>query len=395
MGLFSRKVDRAAISPMPEVTAAVGSGFVNNGGFSGQNAGLQMVGQYYSYFEGPARNQAMSVPVIARSRDLHASVAAQVRLEMYNEVWDETTGEMVAKPIAPRSWLRQPDPALPYSTLMAWTIDDLFFFGRAFWLITSRTADGFPASFTRLPAAMVTTRDQPGPVFFAPSNQVYFQGGQIDENDLVQFISPIQGIIYQSVQAVQTAIRLEAARFRNANSSMPSGVLRQVGGEPLSATELADLSAAFNAARENNQTAALNEFLEYTETAATPDKMLLIDAADYQARDLTRLTNIPPYLAGISIGSYSYTTSQSAREDLYVFGTRAYLECIGQTLSMNNVLPKGTMCRFDIDDYLSSMIAEMDGDNETETSDAPGASSSEPRSTVTDIPKETSQEQML
>jgi len=26
------------------------------------------------------------------------------------------------------------------------------FFGRAFWYITSRTADGYPATFTRLPA---------------------------------------------------------------------------------------------------------------------------------------------------------------------------------------------------------------------------------------------------
>jgi hypothetical protein len=44
-------------------------------------------------------------------------------------------------------------------------------------------------------------------------------------------------------------------------SAIPAGILKQKGGEPFSAQELADLSAAFNAARASNQTAALNEYL--------------------------------------------------------------------------------------------------------------------------------------
>ena len=48
-----------------------------------------------------------------------------------------------------------------------------------------------------------------------------------------------------SEQSVATALKLEAARYRNASSAIPAGVLRQTGGEPLSAQELADLAAAF------------------------------------------------------------------------------------------------------------------------------------------------------
>jgi hypothetical protein len=138
---------------------------------------------------------------------------------------------------------------------MSWTLDDLFFFGRAFWYITSRTADGYPASYTRLPAANIQTLDQSGPVWFAPSKQVVFQGGELNPDDVVQFLSPIQGIIYMSEQSVSTALKLEAARYRNASSAIPAGVLRQTGGEPLSAQELADLASSFNAARATNQTA--------------------------------------------------------------------------------------------------------------------------------------------
>jgi hypothetical protein len=50
-----------------------------------------------------------------------------------------------------------------------------FFLEEAFLYVTSSTADGFPASFTRLPAAMVQTLDQSGPVWFAPSKQITFK----------------------------------------------------------------------------------------------------------------------------------------------------------------------------------------------------------------------------
>ena len=358
MGLFSKNnITKAAVSEPEYKAAAAGSG-----NYSGSPLGAGMVQQYYSYFEGPNRAAAISVPVISRSRDLIASVIGSTPLQMYNEIWDADAGEMTKAYIAPRSWLRQPDPTVPYSTLMSWTLDDLFFFGRAFWYIQERTADGFPSRFTRLPAAMVTTLDQPGPVFFAPSKQVYFQGGLMEdaEENLVQFISPIQGIMFQSPTAIDTALRLEQSRLRNAQSSIPSGTLYQTGGEPLSAQELADLAASFNSARMNNQTAALNEFLKYEETTATPDKMLLIDSARYQAEDLCRLTNVPSYLAGISIGSYAYSNSRSAREELYEFAARQYMNCIAETLSFNNITPRGTYIEFDIDDYIIGALPDAD-----------------------------------
>jgi hypothetical protein len=354
MAIFSRSVNKAAISPEPTKAAAAGGYYTN----SVNNGGAQMIGQYYSYIEGDARNRAMSVPTVSRARDLMASVLGCMQLKMYNEIWNGD--EMEKVPLAPRTWLRRIDPTLPNSFIMSWTFDDLFFFGRAFWYITSRTADGYPASFTRLPAAMVQTLDQSGPVWFAPSKEIIFQGGSLDPNDVVQFLSPIQGIVYMSEKAIATALQLEAARFRNSSSAIPAGILRQTGGEPLSAQELADLAAAFNAARATNQTAALNEFVTYTETLTSPDKMLLIDSAEFQAMEMARLCNIPPYLAGVSVGSYSYQSSAEARMDLWTFGVRAYADCIAGTLSQNNVLPNGTFCEFDVENYLKGEYSMSD-----------------------------------
>jgi phage portal protein BeeE len=348
MGLFDRKVSKAAISPAPAKAAAAGA---MSPGYNSSNVGVNMIGQYYTYQEGQLRAAAISIPAISRARDLLASVIGCMPLQMYNEMWNGEEMERVY--IAPRTWLRRPDPTVPYNFLMSWTFDDLYFYGRAFWYITSRTADGFPATFTRLPAGSVTTTDMAGPVWFAPSKQVYFQGGEIDPKNLVQFLSPTQGMVYSSQAAIETAIKIQDARARNASSSIPAGVLKQTGGEPLSAQELADLAAAFNQARATNQTAALNEFLSYEPTTMSPDKMLLIESANYSALETGgRIGNVPPYLIGVSTGSYSYQSSQQARMDLLFFGVKLYADAIAETLSMNNVLPNGTYVAFDYESYL-------------------------------------------
>ena len=348
MGIFDRKVNKAAISPAPAKAAAAGA---MNPGYNSSNVGANMIGQYYTYREGQLRAAAISIPAISRARDLLASVIGCMPLQMYNEMWNGEEMERVY--IAPRSWLRRPDQTVPYNFLMSWTFDDLYFYGRAFWYITSRTADGYPASFSRLPAGSVTTTDMAGPVWFAPSKEVYFQGGQIDPVNLVQFLSPTQGMVYSSQAAIETAIKIQDARARNASSSIPAGVLMQTGGEPLSAQELADLAAAFNTARATNQTAALNEFLKYEPTTMSPDKMLLIESANYSALETGgRIGNVPPYLIGVSTGSYSYQSSQQARMDLLFFGVKLYADAIAETLSMNNVLPNGTFVAFDYESYL-------------------------------------------
>ena len=346
MAIFGKnKTAAMGASVDPEIKAAVG--FANTPGISNNP-----VNNFFNYVEGERRGAAMQLATVSRARDLLASVISCMPLKMYGEMWDETEGEMEEIPLAPRSWLRQPDPSVTYNFLMAWTLDDLLFYGRAYWYISERSADGFPSKFKRLPVGSITLGDTVSTVPFGPSQDIYFAGNPMNANDIVQFLSPIQGIVYSSQQTIATALKIEDSRYTYARSSIPSGVLKQTGGEPLSAQELADLAAAFNQARLTNQTAALNEYLSYEPSTATPDKMLMIESAQYSALDLARLCGVPPYLVGVSTGAYAYTSSEQSRADLYIFGVKPYADCIASTLSMNNVLPRGTFVKFDAESYL-------------------------------------------
>ena len=354
MAIFKNKVTKAAISPQETapITAAAGGTY-----YTGNGSGEQSIGEYYSYIQGDLRNRAMRVPTINRARDLIASVIGNTPMKMYRKRWDENEGEMVEEEIAPRSWIAQPDPQLTYATFWSWVFDDLFFFGRAFLWCSSRTSDGMPNSYTRLPAAMVNTLDMTGPVFaFGKSNQIYFQGAQIPTEDVIQIIGANQGIIYQSPQVIATSLALEDARLRNSSSALPAGVLRQTSGEPLSGLELSELAQQFELARKSNQIAAINQFVEWQPTDVDASKMLLSEAAEFQSKEAARMCNIPFFLNGNSVGSYSYQSNQGARQDLYVFAARSYMSVIEQTMSMNSILPHGTIVKFDVDDYLSEIV---------------------------------------
>lgn len=355
MAILSKKT-KAAIS-VPTTKAAAAGGYLSTTGAT------NVFNQYYSWQEGELRNKCMSVPALSRARDLMASVISCMPLRMFNMVWDENEEKMIKKYIAPRSWLRQPDPQNTYGHFMSWVFDDLYFYGRSIIHISSRTADGYPASMQRLPVGSITSTDQVGPVWFAPSNQIYFNGVELDPRDLIQVLSPTTGIIYTSPAAIETALKINDARNRNASSAIPAGVLQIQSGEPLTASEMQDLAASFNAARAVNQTAVLSQELRYEPTTMTPDKMLLMESANYSALECgSRIGNVPPYLIGVSTGSYSYQSSQQARADLYIFGVKLYAEAIAATLSMNNVLPNGTFVEFDAEGYLEEnyLADEMD-----------------------------------
>jgi hypothetical protein len=334
MGIFTRKQTAA-----PSVKAAAGA------------AGNPLVGNFINYTTGFDRSTALRNPTISRARDLICGMIGCLEITQYGRQWDGEDYEYINLP--PDSWFQNPDPNVTRNFIMSFCADDLMFYGRAFWVITERNAAGFPSAFTWIPAADVTTFDQAGPQWWGPSTQIYFQGIQLDTKDVVQFLSPIPALLFTGSRAINTATRLDAAAERFATMEVPAGYLKQTSGEPMSGQELADLAAAWSEARLTSSVAALNEYVEWKESNIDPSKMELVSARTYQALELSRVANIPPYLVGAPSGSgMTYQNAQQARQDLYLFGAKPYIDCIEQTLSLNHITPRGRYIELDVDSYL-------------------------------------------
>ena len=317
---------------------------------NGANTGMAMVDKFTFYTADPNVEAALQVPTVSRARDLICSMVGCLTIKQYSQQWNGEYMEKIYLP--PDTWFTQPDPNVTRNFILANTASDLMMFGRAFWAITERLGNGFPSKFTWLPAQNVYTLDQTGPQWFGPSNEITFQGAPLKTQDVVQFLSPNGGLIYQGVSAITTALRLQRAAERFATNEIPSGYLKQTGGEPMNAQDLADMAAAFAAARQQSTVAALNEFVDYKETSHKPDDLQLVQSREFMALEMARLANIPPYLVGVSVPGYTYQNADSARMDLYQFGAKPLIEAIEQTLSMNSIVPRGRYVELDVRGYL-------------------------------------------
>lgn len=354
MGVFSRKITAPAIGS--ELKAA---------------AGGSPVGQFYSYSVGYGEEVALSVPTISRARDLIASMIGALTMKHYTLQW---TGERYEKIYLPHEpWIDQPDPEVTRNFFYSNIFSDLFFYGRAFAAITRRRADdGRPAAFTWLPCADISTPDQSGPQWFGKSKSIAFNGYPLDPNDVVQILSPINGVLFQGARAVTISAHLDQWTDRQATSEQVPGYLQQRGGETMSGEELSELAQAWATLRKGTDGAigALNDYVEFVEYKNNPFD-ILSKQREYQALELSRVANIPPYLVGIPTGGMTYQNAQQARQDLYLFGAKPFIDAIEQTFSMNQILPRGRYVEFDIAAYLAEASIAPEVMVEPEVEDSP------------------------
>jgi hypothetical protein len=349
MGIFSRKVDTAAFASAP-VQAAAGASYIGN---------------FIAYQTGTAETRALSVPTISRSRDLLAGIIGSTGLKHYSKQWNGSDYDEVYLPLEP--WMEQPDPKVSRSFFFVNIFSDMFFYGVAYAYVQTRYSTGLPASFTWLPAANVSSTQQSGvPQYFGPSDELEFNGQPLDVNNVIQFLSPIEGILKIGAQAINTNIFLNQAADRYASLETVPGYLQQIDGEDMSGDDLGNLASAWAAARKQNAIGALSRQVQFKEFAQNPQEVIA-DQRKYQSLEMARLCNVPAYLVSAPTegASMTYQNAQQARQDLYLFGARIYMDAIEQTLSSAQVLPRNRYVEFDIEDYEGSESPSGMPNNET------------------------------
>ena len=319
------------------------------------------IGQFYSYSVGASTELALSCATVARATQMILSMVGCLPLRHYTKQW---TGERYEKIfLENEAWMDQPDPKSTMNFLMSNTAMDIMMRGRAFWFVTSRSsATGRPLSFQWIPANMVTTNDQSGPQYYGQSDQVMFNGVQLPTEDVIQFISGVQGFLFTGARTIQTALKLDQAAERFASNEIAAGWLT-VGEntEQMSAEDLGELAASWRQARQTGAIGALAGGVKFEEFKSDPNKLQLLESRQYSSLEVSRQVGVPPYLLGIGIaGSFTYQNAQQARQDLYLFGAKQVLSVLESTMSMTNVMPRNRFVEFDVDSYIyDNHLAEV------------------------------------
>jgi hypothetical protein len=326
------------------------------------------------------RGAAMSIPTLSRARDLICSAVGALPFTLYTLEFDDDATQ-IERRSPPAGWMDRPDPDRTRQWLLSWTVDDLYFHEVAYWHIRDRYATGYPSTFELMPFVDVTVSDDGTTVEWKQNGTPV----EVPAADVVEFLSPIEGLLSNGYRAIATAVALDNAAERFASAEVPAGILEeQDGGEDLTQDELDSLAVNFAAARQRNTTAATNKYLKYKESTSDPNRLQLIQGRQYQALEMARLGNVPPYLVGAPSGSgMTYQNAVQARGDLIDFGALPYVGCIEQTLSGPKVTPRGQFVRLDANAWLRNPLTATNtpspNDLEQAFNTAPAATDNQPQ----------------
>jgi HK97 family phage portal protein len=307
------------------------------------------ISNYYTQYA-TSRFDAMSVPAVARGRNLIAGTIASMPLDVF--VTDIATQER--RQVPPMPWVEQPQVDVPRLTTVAYTVDSLWFYGRAYWMVTEvYQEDGRPRRFRWIDPLDVTfdTDLNTGLI-----TRYYYKLSVVPASgvgSLVVFTSIDEGLLIRAGQTIRTCIELEKSALDFARNPAPSITLKNTGMD-LPSEQVQTLLAGWRESRRatGGAVAYLSAAMEMDSVGFSPKDLAMVDAREFQVGEIARATGLPPAMLGAPAGGMTYQNVQAERRGLVDLALQPYMSAIEQRLSMDDVTPRGTTLMFMPNDFL-------------------------------------------
>src|SRR5919205_372607 len=179
--------------------------------------------------------EALTVPTVLRGRNLLCSVATLPLVQL------DPDNRRIRSP-----FLAQIDPDVPDVVTLAQTIEDLVFSGIAWWRITSRAADRYPLTATRVDPLSVSLNPPDGAVPSPlPGGQdprgavVWINGQPVPVRDVIRFDSPNPAVLSTCGRAIRRLILFDTAAGVYAEDFRPLDYFSPAqGADPVSDDEI-------------------------------------------------------------------------------------------------------------------------------------------------------------
>lgn len=287
-----------------------------------------------------SRHDAMTVPSVARARNLICGTVASIPLEYYNK----KTGEVIAPP----RWINQLAKNQPSFITIAWICDSLLMYGISYLLVKERyQEDGRPASFEWVANTRVTYDTD---ILGITVKQYYVDAVPVAMSDIVTIQGFDEGILERGSQTIRSAIDVERAAATNSANPQPAGFLKNSGAD-LPPAEVQGIIAAWKRARQNNSTAFLTSTLDYSAVSFSPKEMLYNEAIQNLSTQIARLANVPAYyLSADQNTTMTYANVQDERKQFFALSLEPYIQAIQSRLSMDDISTSGHEVRFAVHD---------------------------------------------
>ena len=298
------------------------------------------------------RALAMSVPSVARARNIICGTIGSLPLTTFNRI----TGEYVD----PHRVINQPDPRVAGFVIYCWLAEDIWLYGAGYGQVLemySATDGGRVRAWTRVSPDRVTVDTD----FLNTTINGYKVDGKSvpmqGVGSIIRFDGADEGFLHRSGKTVAAAVYLENAALNYAKEPAPSMVLKS-NGTNLTAERISSLLSAWKSARQSRSTAFLNADVDLKEFGFDPKSLQLAEGRQYVALELARACGIPAYFLSAETTSMTYSNAVHERRSLVDFSLRPILKAIEERLSLPDFVPNPVMVRFDLDDFLRGNALE-------------------------------------
>jgi HK97 family phage portal protein len=304
---------------------------------------------YFSVLGTPVsitRQLAMSVPSVARARNIICGTIGSLPLTTFNRI----TGDYVD----PHRVINQPDPRVAGFVVYNWLAEDIWMYGAGYGQVLemySSTDGGRVRAWTRIRPSRVTVDTD---IQTDSITGYKVDGKPVPVNgvgSIIRFDGPDEGLLHRAGKTIQAAVYLENAAVNYAKEPAPTMVLKS-NGTNLTAERISSLLSAWKTARQSRSTAFLNADVDLKEFGFDPKTMQLTEGRQYVALELSRACGIPAYFLSAETTSMTYTNAVNERRSLVDFSLRPILKAIEERLSLPDFVPNPVMVRFDLDDFL-------------------------------------------
>jgi HK97 family phage portal protein len=290
------------------------------------------------------RATAMSVPSVARARNIICGIIGSLPLEQYNRF----TGAHVE---APRV-INQPDPRVSGFVVYNWLAEDIWLYGVGFALVLDAYAeDGRVRSWTRIDPMRVTVEYNNDTTEIVGYKVDGRQAPLAGIGSIIRFDGADEGFLNRAGRTIRTAVELEVAALNYAKEPVPSMVLKS-NGTNLPAERIGKLLEAWRNSRATKSTAFLNADVEMQQVGFDPKSLQLVEARQYLALEIARAAGIPAYFLSAETTSMTYSNATTERRSLIDFSLRPILSAIEERLSLPDMCPSTSEVRYDLDDFL-------------------------------------------
>ena len=279
------------------------------------------------------RAEAVTVPSVTAARKLLVSRIAGLPLVALDK-----DGPLPDQP----TFLYRTNGATTPWHRMAWTIDDLLFYGWSLWAVV-RGVDGAILEATRVPPEWWQ---------IDPDNRITINGAEVNESDVILFPGPDEGLCVFACRTIRAAKNVESAWAGRIRNPVPLVDLHRTSDNEMLPDEVVEMIDDFTLARRDvngavTSTPADVELRVFGESASS----YLVEARNAVRLDVANMTGLPAAAldGSLSTASLTYTTQEGARTDL-ADALQGWIDPITARLSQDDVVPRGQRVRFDVTD---------------------------------------------